>query len=219
MEQLTQAQHKAAEALYKQAGAAAGGRGRCAAGRRAAAQRRPAGSAPGGGAGRRDRRRSRGGGEEVDVAIADCDESQCRSMHGFLRRARPGARRDGVRHQAGLPAAGAAVSSGHQSGRPHGGGALPADPRGVRDADRSRAAVALRLGRRGGPVEQRRTSGFEGFDFSTRGVDHSATFGDLFAEVLSERGAQRPAPRARRRPAPGRAARRSRRRSRRASGR
>lgn len=34
-------------------------------------------------------------------------------------------------------------------------------------------------------------SGFEGFDFSARGVDHSATFGDLFAEVLSERGARR----------------------------
>ena len=31
------------------------------------------------------------------------------------------------------------------------------------------------------------TSGFEGFDFSARGVDHSATFGDLFAEVLSQR--------------------------------
>ena len=40
-----------------------------------------------------------------------------------------------------------------------------------------------------GPDEgQRRASGFEGFDFSARGVDHSATFGDLFAEVLSERG-------------------------------
>ena len=36
--------------------------------------------------------------------------------------------------------------------------------------------------------EPRPKSGFEGFDFSTRGVDHSATFGDLFAEVLSERG-------------------------------
>jgi molecular chaperone DnaJ len=33
-------------------------------------------------------------------------------------------------------------------------------------------------------------SGFEGFDFSTRGVDYSATFGDLFAEVLTERGAR-----------------------------
>ena len=31
-------------------------------------------------------------------------------------------------------------------------------------------------------------SGFEGFDFSTRGADYSATFGDLFAEVLTERG-------------------------------
>ena len=30
--------------------------------------------------------------------------------------------------------------------------------------------------------------GFEGFDFSERGVDYSATFGDLFAEVLHERG-------------------------------
>jgi molecular chaperone DnaJ len=32
-----------------------------------------------------------------------------------------------------------------------------------------------------------RSSGFEGFDFSTRGVDYSASFGDLFAEVLLER--------------------------------
>jgi molecular chaperone DnaJ len=43
-------------------------------------------------------------------------------------------------------------------------------------------------------TERQRRSGFEGFDFSTRGVDHSATFGDLFAEVLSARGARRPAP-------------------------
>jgi molecular chaperone DnaJ len=39
-------------------------------------------------------------------------------------------------------------------------------------------------------AQDRRGSGFEGFDFSARGVDHSATFGDLFAEVLSERGRQ-----------------------------
>ena len=45
-----------------------------------------------------------------------------------------------------------------------------------------------------GGASQRRSSGFEGFDFSTRGVDHSATFGDLFAEVLGERGATRAAP-------------------------
>jgi len=43
-------------------------------------------------------------------------------------------------------------------------------------------------------LNQRRTSGFEGFDFSSRGVDHSATFGDLFAEVLSERGTAGAAP-------------------------
>jgi molecular chaperone DnaJ len=36
--------------------------------------------------------------------------------------------------------------------------------------------------------------GFEGFDFSTRGTDHSGTFGDLVAEVLSERDARRQAP-------------------------
>ena len=40
--------------------------------------------------------------------------------------------------------------------------------------------------------DPRRTGGFEGFDFSTRGVDHSATFGDLFAEVLSARGSKVP---------------------------
>ena len=37
---------------------------------------------------------------------------------------------------------------------------------------------------------ERRSSGFEGFDFSARGADYSASFGDLFAEVLSERGAR-----------------------------
>src|SRR2546423_1544581 len=48
----------------------------------------------------------------------------------------------------------------------------------------------------GSPVsgDDRRTSGFEGFDFSSRGGDHAATFGDLFAEVFTSRGAQRPAP-------------------------
>jgi molecular chaperone DnaJ len=33
-------------------------------------------------------------------------------------------------------------------------------------------------------------SGFEGFDFSARGSDHSVTFGDLFAEVLGQREAR-----------------------------
>jgi molecular chaperone DnaJ len=40
--------------------------------------------------------------------------------------------------------------------------------------------------------DARKASGFEGFDFSARGADYSATFGDLFAEVLTERGARRP---------------------------
>ena len=39
----------------------------------------------------------------------------------------------------------------------------------------------------------RQAAGFEGFDFSTRGTDYSATFGDLFAEVLTERGGRAPA--------------------------
>jgi molecular chaperone DnaJ len=42
------------------------------------------------------------------------------------------------------------------------------------------------------PAETRR-GGFEGFDFSSRGPDYSATFGDLVAEVLLEHGAKRPA--------------------------
>src|SRR4026209_751016 len=42
------------------------------------------------------------------------------------------------------------------------------------------------------PAEARR-GGFEGFDFSSRGPDYSATFGDLMAEVLIEHGARRPA--------------------------
>lgn len=43
-------------------------------------------------------------------------------------------------------------------------------------------------------LDDRRTSGFEGFDFSGRAADHSATFGDLFAEVFTSLGQQRPAP-------------------------
>jgi molecular chaperone DnaJ len=40
------------------------------------------------------------------------------------------------------------------------------------------------------PRGERPKSGFEGFDFTMRGADYSATFGDLFAEVLQERGGQ-----------------------------
>src|SRR6478735_3485997 len=45
----------------------------------------------------------------------------------------------------------------------------------------------------GSPAE-RRGGAFEGFDFSNRGIDYSATFGDLFAEVLRERGDRPVAP-------------------------
>jgi molecular chaperone DnaJ len=37
----------------------------------------------------------------------------------------------------------------------------------------------------------RRSSGFEGFDFSAAGADQSVTFGDLFAEVLVDRATER----------------------------
>lgn len=38
----------------------------------------------------------------------------------------------------------------------------------------------------------RGASGFQGFDFTTSGTDHSGTFGDLVAEVLTERQTRRP---------------------------
>ena len=49
---------------------------------------------------------------------------------------------------------------------------------------------------RGGtePVQATQASGFQGFDFTTAGTDHSGTFGDLVAEVLTERHARRPMP-------------------------
>ena len=44
-----------------------------------------------------------------------------------------------------------------------------------------------------GPEEaSQRAAGFEGFDFTTQGSDHSGTFGDLVAEVLTERQTRRP---------------------------
>lgn len=49
---------------------------------------------------------------------------------------------------------------------------------------------------RGGvePAPSAQASGFQGFDFTTAGTDHSGTFGDLVAEVLTERHARRPMP-------------------------
>ena len=63
-------------------------------------------------------------------------------------------------------------------------------------------------GRRGGHGGRApRPAGSRDSISPTRGVDHSATFGDLFAEVLSTRGARRSVARARRRSASERAAR------------
>src|SRR5258705_11268793 len=45
-----------------------------------------------------------------------------------------------------------------------------------------------------GDQHERRASGFEGFDFSSRGTDHSGTFGDLMAEGLTERHSRRDPP-------------------------
>ncbi len=42
------------------------------------------------------------------------------------------------------------------------------------------------------PRLESRKGAFEGFDFSARGVDYSASFGDLFAEVLLEHGTRKP---------------------------
>ena len=69
--------------------------------------------------------------------------------------------------------------------------------------DRERR-VRYDSGEAAAPAETRR-SGFEGFDFSSRGPDYSATFGDLMAEVLMEHGARRPAAARGTRSAPGRA--------------
>ena len=44
------------------------------------------------------------------------------------------------------------------------------------------------------PAGDRPAAGFEGFDFTTRGSDYSGTFGDLVAEVLTERDSRRPPP-------------------------
>ena len=98
MEALNTAQHKAAEALYKSA--SAGGAGGRRLRRRAERQR---GSVIGSREfERRDRRRSRGRGEEI--------------RRGLLRHPRPRAGREPGRDQAGVSAAVAAVSPGHQPG-------------------------------------------------------------------------------------------------------
>src|ERR1043166_6236046 len=41
-------------------------------------------------------------------------------------------------------------------------------------------------------AQSERRSAFEGFDFSSRGTDHSGTFSDLMADVITERNTRRP---------------------------
>ena len=162
LDQLTAAQHKAAESLYKQQAPGGGGAGR----RRArAAVRRPAGGRAGRQRrrteGRRHRRGSRGRGETVTNAECRLQNSgmqnaefRIRNSHlqsaiwirsdGSLHHPWRRAGRDASRHQAGLQAPCAQVPSGHQSGRPDGGGAVSPDRRSVRNAERSRSPPALR---------------------------------------------------------------------------
>ena len=108
------------------------------------------------------------------------------------------ARRDRRRHQAGVPAPGAAVSSRDQPGRPRGEAMFHADHGGVRDAGRSGAAAAVRRGGQAAsrrPTGERRSSSPASISRSRRTGAQAATFTELFAEVLHPvgRGGQRPA--------------------------
>ena len=109
-----------------------------------------------------------------------------RFTNGFVHSAGRAARRERVRDQAGLPSSCAPVSPGYQSGDQTAAARFrqileaydPIDP-----ARRSRYDAGNPMADAAQPG-----SGFEGFDFSTRGVDYSASFGDLFAEVLTNVG-------------------------------
>ncbi len=161
MEGLTQAQHKAAASLYQQASTAGPGAGPTpGAGGDAAAgcvgwlrrRRRSRGRR------RRHRRGSGGRGKAVDPDLKSVESS-----HGLLHPAGNRAGRDAGRHQARVQAARAPVSPGHQSGRSPGGGAVPPDRRGVRDAERSGSPAPLRQRRRLHRLARR-------FDVRLRGV-------------------------------------------------
>ena len=183
MEELHAAQHKAAEALYKQqsaAGAAAGGPG----------TGEPAGS-PGGDRARggrrrgRDRRRGRGR-RQAEVGAGAGAAMDFYVILGLDARSEPG------RGQARLQARGAPLSPGHQSGRPRGRGLLPARHRGLRDARRPRPAPGVRHPRRSPRPDRtsRRRSSSRGSTSRRRGpaASVSATFRELFSEVLEQAG-------------------------------
>ena len=66
--------------------------------------------------------------------------------------------------------------------------AVPADRRGVRNAERSGSAPRYDTSGPGGAVPEASSFGFDGFDFSVSVSGSSApTFGDLFADVLRQR--------------------------------
>ena len=74
---------------------------------------------------------------------------------GLLHHSRRGPCGVGRRHQARLQAARSPLPSRHQPRRPHGRRAIPADCRGVRDAERSRSTAAVRHVRALGHVRGR----------------------------------------------------------------
>ena len=180
MEQLTQAQHRAAEALYKNAGAFAevpGGFTGCrrfGGFRRFGRFRRFGGF--GGFAGRRDRRGSGGRGKEVKrwTCTSSSDSSRARRN-----------RRSSARIVAS-PGGFTRTSIRATAWRRRGSARSSTPTKTLMDPERRSRYDS---GSPAGASGERRTSGFEGFDFSTRGADHAATFGDLFAEVLTSRGA------------------------------
>ena len=170
MDALMQAQHKASEALYKNQQADAGPGGAQGAtgaqgahdGAQCEAARSPkaTSSTPKWWRTRRSRISDRASIEICDRPIRDPDLNR----HGFLHCPRRRTRRAGWRHQAGLQAARPAAASGHQSGRPRGGGSLSPGARRLRNVDgsgsppplRRRPVVERRRRRRAGDVRLRR---------------------------------------------------------------
>ena len=180
------------------AGAAAGGGGRR---RPGPPRRRHAGR-------RRHRRRGRGREDRTASIEADVDRrarsvrpTEIRHQHRIVTHgsstlsSASRARRTVTTIEAGVSAAGAALSSGHQSGRPRRGGCFRQIAEAYEMLERSGAAARATT-RRGPSRRERRdaAAGFEGFDFSARRArPFAATFCDLFADVFQR------APRARRR--------------------
>ena len=171
MEQLTQAQHKAAEALYKQAGASGGAQaGEPAGDRKAPRRRRPADDVI-------DAEVVEDEKKVVDLYIvlglqhgateSDIKRAYRRLARRFHPDINPGDRTAEARFRQILEAYETLIDRERRSR--YDAGQRPADAVAAAEAAGSRGSTSRRAG-----------------------VDYSATFGDLFAEVLSERE-QRPA--------------------------